>query len=96
LYTIRFTDGALLELERLSVHHRNRILDVVAKHLVHEPTLTTRHKKVIEGLEAPWDQIGPIWQLRAGDYRGVLRCDSGSGREDRVGARRALEGNNEH
>lgn len=69
MYTIRFTDGALLELGRLSVHHRNRIFDVIAQHLTYKPTLVTRRKKIIEGLEAPWDQIGPIWQLRIGDHR---------------------------
>jgi mRNA-degrading endonuclease RelE of RelBE toxin-antitoxin system len=69
LYTIRFTDGALLELGRLSIHDRNRILDETARHLTYEPALATRRKKVIEGLKAPWDQIGPIWQLRVGDFR---------------------------
>ncbi|MBI4607189.1 MAG: hypothetical protein HY721_34935 [Planctomycetes bacterium] len=36
---------------------------------MHEPTFPTRRKKVLQGVTPPWEQVGPVWQLRVGDYR---------------------------
>lgn len=69
MYTIRFTDDALEEFEGIRAHDRNRILDEIASQLAYEPALVTRRKKVLQGIEPPWEHVGPVWQLRIGDYR---------------------------
>ena len=69
MYAIEIHEDAVAELASLRPYERNRILDEIEEQLTHEPTSITRHKKVLEALEPPWDQLGPVWQLRVGDFR---------------------------
>lgn len=69
VYTVRFTDGALDDVRRLRAHDRSHLFDEIAEQLTHEPTVGTRRRKLLQGIDPPWDQVGPVWQLRVGDYR---------------------------
>ncbi len=69
LYTIQIHEDAEAELTALRPYDRNRILDDIEEQLTHEPNTVTRRKKILEALEPPWDQLGPVWQLRVGEYR---------------------------
>lgn len=69
MYEIEIHEAAERELQRLRPYDRNRILDEIEEQLSHDPTTTTSHKKTLSALEPPWDQLGPVWQLRVGDYR---------------------------
>ena len=63
------TPRTLSELDELRPYDRNRILDEIEEQLILEPANATRRKKVLEALEPPWDQLGPVWQLSVGDFR---------------------------
>ena len=69
MFAIEIHEDALAELEKLRAFHRNRILDDIEEQLAHEPCKLTRRRKILESVEPPWDQVGPVWQLRVGDYR---------------------------
>ena len=69
MYRIEIHEDAEVELEDLRAYDRIRLLDEIEEQLTYEPTKITRRKKILEALEPPWDQLGPIWQLRVGDYR---------------------------
>jgi mRNA-degrading endonuclease RelE of RelBE toxin-antitoxin system len=69
MYRIEIHEGAEVELEDLRAYDRIRVLDEIEEQLTYEPTRITRRKKILEALEPPWDQLGPVWQLRVSDYR---------------------------
>ena len=33
------------------------------------PTMESRRRKTLLGVDPPWDQVGPVWQLRIGEFR---------------------------
>jgi len=69
MFDIRFEIEALAELDRLQAFDRARIIDEVEQNLRVEPLVESRRKKVLRGLIPPWHQVGPVWQLRVGDFR---------------------------
>lgn len=69
MYEIEIHEDAESEIGELRPYDRNRILDEIEEQLALEPGAATRRKKVLEALEPPWDQLGPVWQLSVGDFR---------------------------
>ena len=69
MYDIQVASGAEQELKRLSVFHRNTIIDAMERNLMHEPTRISRNRKMLMGLVPPWKAEPPVWELRVGDYR---------------------------
>ena len=69
MFSIRFEEQAVREMDLLRAFERVRILEEVEAHLSREPLKESRRKKVLHGLVPPWDQAGPLWQLRVGDLR---------------------------
>ena len=69
MYEIEIHEAAESELDELRSYDRNRILDEIEEQLALKPDTATRRKKVLEALEPPWDQLGPVWQLSVGDFR---------------------------
>jgi mRNA-degrading endonuclease RelE of RelBE toxin-antitoxin system len=57
------------ELDALRALERVRLLKEVDEQLSREPLAESRRKKVLHGLVPPWDQVGPVRQLRVGDFR---------------------------
>ena len=69
MYRVETHEDAEAELDELRSYDRNRVLDEIEEQWTHSPTKVSRRKKVLQALEPPWDQLGPVWQLRVGDYR---------------------------
>lgn len=69
MYDIQVARGAERELKKLSAFYRNAIIDAVERNLTHEPTRTSRNRKMLIGLIPPWTAEPPIWELRVGAYR---------------------------
>jgi len=69
VYTIKFVEQSLEDLQRLRVVDRGRILNAVEEKLRLEPARQDRRRKVLVGLVPPWDQVRPVWQLRVGEFR---------------------------
>ena len=69
MYTIKFVEQSLGDLQRLRVVDRRRVLNAVEEKLRLEPARQDRRRKVLVGLVPPWDQVRPVWQLRVGEFR---------------------------
>ena len=54
------------------MYYRNQILDAIEEQLAHEPDIRTRNRKLLENLIPPWQNVASIWELRVGQYRGLL------------------------
>ena len=79
MFAIRFEVKALAELDCLRAFDRARIIDDVERNLRKEPLVESRRKKVLRGLIPPWYQVGPVWQLRVGDFRVFYDVDEANG-----------------
>lgn len=44
-------------------------MDEVDVQLGRAPVTAGRRKKLLEGVDPPWDAVRPVWQLRVGDFR---------------------------
>ena len=65
-YDIRFSDEADKQIATLTARQRARLLDVVDRQLVHEPTKETRNRKPMTPDKTPY--IAP-WELRIDEMR---------------------------
>ncbi len=79
MFAIRIEIRALAELDDLRAFDRARILDEVERNLRKEPLVESRRRKVMRGLVPPWHQVGPVWQLRVGDFRIFYDVDEANG-----------------
>jgi mRNA-degrading endonuclease RelE of RelBE toxin-antitoxin system len=69
MYTIEYAASVSDDLSELTARDRVTILDRIEQQLTDEPARTTRSKKIIEGLQPPWEHEPPTWQLRVGEFR---------------------------
>ena len=69
MFTILYEEAAEEDLHGLRVYEARRIMDEVDTQLRKKPAMTTRRKKLLEGLVPPWDAGRPVWQFRVGDFR---------------------------
>ena len=69
MYELRFAADVEDDLKRVRVHDRRRILDSIETQLSHEPTVSTRNRKILVDLTPAWEANPPIWELRVGAYR---------------------------
>ena len=69
MYTIEYTEEAADNLRKVRVFDRQRILDAIDRQLSQTPTQLTGNRKILLGLEPPWEYEEPIWELRIGQYR---------------------------
>jgi mRNA-degrading endonuclease RelE of RelBE toxin-antitoxin system len=65
-YDIRFSDEADKQIAALTARQRARLLDVVDRQLLHEPTKETRNRKPMTPDKTPY--IAP-WELRIDEMR---------------------------
>ena len=68
-FRIEYARSVADELVALRAYDRNRILDEIEEQLTHQANVPTRRRKVLVGLDAPWEHIDPVWELRVGDWR---------------------------
>jgi mRNA-degrading endonuclease RelE of RelBE toxin-antitoxin system len=69
MYRIEYAEGVEDDLAAVRPFDRNRILDTIEEQLTHQPLKQTRNKKVLQGLEPPWEHLEPVRELRIGDWR---------------------------
>jgi mRNA-degrading endonuclease RelE of RelBE toxin-antitoxin system len=69
VFRVEFDADAADELEAFRVRDKTKILAAIREQLTTEPTRATRNRKQLEGLVPPWDQVGPVWELRVGEDR---------------------------
>ena len=71
IYTcmLRFATGVEDDLKRARVHHRRRILDSIETQMPHQPTVSTKNRKILVDLTPAWEANPPIWELRVGACR---------------------------
>jgi mRNA-degrading endonuclease RelE of RelBE toxin-antitoxin system len=69
MYIIEYAASVSGDLTDLTARDRTTILDKIEEQLGQEPTRSTRNKKLIEGLQPPWEHETPMWQLRIGEFR---------------------------
>ena len=69
VYELRFATDVVDDLKRVRVHDRRRILDSIETQLSHQPTVSTRNRKILVDLTPEWEANPPIWELRVGAYR---------------------------
>jgi mRNA-degrading endonuclease RelE of RelBE toxin-antitoxin system len=69
MFTLEFAAGVYDDLKALRARERKLILDKIDEQLLHNPTEQTRNKKILVGLEPPWEHEQPVWELRMGKYR---------------------------
>ncbi len=65
-YDLRFSDEADKQIAALTARQRARLLDVVDRQLLHEPTKETRNRKPMRPDKTPY--IAP-WELRIDEMR---------------------------
>lgn len=69
MYEIELAESVEEDLASVRKTDRAAILDAIETQLAAEPARPTRHRKVLEGLEPPFEAVPPIWQLSVGEYR---------------------------
>jgi mRNA-degrading endonuclease RelE of RelBE toxin-antitoxin system len=68
-FEIEFSSDSERQLGRLTARDRNIVLDAIEQQLIHEPTVPTRHRKLLR--ENPLAD----WELRVGEYRVFYSVD---------------------
>jgi mRNA-degrading endonuclease RelE of RelBE toxin-antitoxin system len=76
-YEIQIAPLAFEEIRAIDVYERNRIIDEIDRQLPHQPTVQTRNRKPLLGVEAAFHHATPLWQLRVGDWRVFYDVDEG-------------------
>ena len=73
MYRIEFSRSAAEDLSALRAYNQAAVAQGILEQLSHEPTVTTRNRKMLEGQEVPFEAVPPVWELRVGAYR--VFCD---------------------
>jgi len=68
-FSVVYEVAAEDELKGLRPFDRRRVVDEVDEMLTTHPDRPGRRKKLLTGVSSPWDGIGPVWQVRVGDFR---------------------------
>lgn len=80
MFSIEYAEGVAEDIATVRAFERAQLLDRVEEQLSHQPTQETRNKKILPGLEPPWDAVPPVWELRVGEYRVFYDVDDGQRR----------------
>src|SRR5215470_15108261 len=79
MFEIRFSEGAIADLQALPPFRRATVVNAVERQLAVTPLAKSRNRKELAGLIPPWDQVRPVWELRIGEYRVFYDVDSERG-----------------
>lgn len=69
MYEVEIGGDAEGELAQLRAFDGRKILAAIEEQLARQPTVETRNRKLLEGVEPSFFAIPPVWELRVGDYR---------------------------
>ena len=68
-FTIEITDLAYNELRAVKKFYRVQIIEAIDEQLPYEPTLQTKNRKILIGVNPDFEHEPPVWELRIGEYR---------------------------
>jgi mRNA-degrading endonuclease RelE of RelBE toxin-antitoxin system len=68
-YMIEIADAAFDELQSIKVFYRRKIVDAIDQQLLQQPTIETKNRKLLTGLQPDFEHDGPVWELRVGRFR---------------------------
>ena len=77
MYEIAFETNAVAELAALRAFDGRKILAAIEEQLSNEPTVPTRNRKTLEGVEPSFHAVPPVWELRVGDFRVFYDVEEG-------------------
>jgi mRNA-degrading endonuclease RelE of RelBE toxin-antitoxin system len=69
LYRVEYAEGVEGDLHRMRAFDRNSVLDAIDDQLTRVPTEETGHRKRLEGVVPPFEDVDPVWQLAVGEFR---------------------------
>jgi mRNA-degrading endonuclease RelE of RelBE toxin-antitoxin system len=69
VYTIEFAAGVPEEMAELRAADQKKIRQRIQQQLANQPNVETRNKKILAGLNPPWNHEEPVWELRVGEHR---------------------------
>ena len=69
MFNIRFSVEVEIDLKKISLFYRNRIMDEIEVQLSNDPTEITKNKKILINLSPPWTGLSIVRELRVGEYR---------------------------
>ena len=69
MYEIEFAPSVAEDLSEVRAFDRAPIMNAIEELLTHEPTVPTRHRKLLPDLESSFEGVPPIWELRVGEFR---------------------------
>jgi hypothetical protein len=78
-FAIQIAPSALAELKANPVFYRRQITQAIDEQLPHQPTVPTRNRKLLEGLQLTFDCEPPSWGLRVGGWWGKAHRTPQSG-----------------
>ena len=68
-YSLEIRDIAYDELQAIKPYYRRQIIDSIDEQLLHQPSIETRNRKPLKGLQPDFEHDEPVWELRIGQYR---------------------------
>ena len=80
MFNIEYAEEVADDLAGLRAFDRKRLLDQIDGQLTHQPDQESKNRKIIVGIDPPWDHEIPIWQMRVGEYRVFYDVDQAGGR----------------
>jgi mRNA-degrading endonuclease RelE of RelBE toxin-antitoxin system len=69
LLRVQYAEGVEGDLRRMRAFDRNSVLDAIDDQLTRVPAEESRHRKRLEGIVAPFEDVDPVWQLSVGEFR---------------------------
>lgn len=69
VYRLRFARGVERDLRRIRGYQRAAVVAAIERHLVEQPSVPARSRKMLITLIPPWAAARPVWELRVGDVR---------------------------
>jgi mRNA-degrading endonuclease RelE of RelBE toxin-antitoxin system len=68
-FSVQIMPSALEELKAVHVFYRRQIAQAIREQLVHQPTVVTRNRKLLEDPRPSFECDPPLWELRVGAFR---------------------------
>ncbi|GEM_PF-6470256 len=59
-FAVQIVSSALEELKAIKVFYRRQIADAIEQQLAHEPTIATKHRKLLENAAPPFEHEPPL------------------------------------
>ena len=68
-YEILVHERAVEEIEALRSFEQRQVMDAIEEQLTHQPAVSTRRRKCLQGLTPAFEHVLPVWEIRVGTLR---------------------------